>query len=105
MSLDHFLTFHFTLPMSSASCTEFALTPPANGMVKMKYGQPAIDRRSAESSVSMLRRKFLARTLGFLTVPSLPLGAQGVASRGVRPLPRGKPSGLPFHAHFTDIAK
>ena len=30
--------------------------------------------------------------------------AQGVASRGVRPKPRGKPSGLPFHARFTDIA-
>jgi hypothetical protein len=32
------------------------------------------------------------------------LGAQGVASRGVKPSPRGKPSGLPFYAHFTDIA-
>lgn len=28
----------------------------------------------------------------------------GMASRGVKPQPRGKPSGLPFHAHFTDIA-
>lgn len=28
----------------------------------------------------------------------------GMASRGVRPQPRGKPSGLPFHAHFTDVA-
>jgi hypothetical protein len=53
----------------------------------------------------MLRRKFLARTLGLLGAPHLPLGAQGVASRGVRPLPKGKPSGLPFHARFTDIAK
>ena len=26
-----------------------------------------------------------------------------MASRGVRPAPRGKPSGLPFHARFTDI--
>src|ERR1043166_6269388 len=32
------------------------------------------------------------------------LRAQGVASRNVAPTPRGKPSGLPFHAHFTDIA-
>jgi len=34
-------------------------------------------------------------------------GAQqptGMASRGVAPQPRGKPSGLPFHARFTDIA-
>ena len=27
----------------------------------------------------------------------------GMASRGVRPQPRGKPSGLPFHARFTDV--
>ncbi len=33
------------------------------------------------------------------------LGGQGVASRGVRAAPRGKPSGLPFHAKFTDVAK
>jgi hypothetical protein len=31
--------------------------------------------------------------------------AQGVMTRNVTPTPRGKPSGLPFHAHFTDIAK
>jgi hypothetical protein len=31
--------------------------------------------------------------------------AQGIASRGVRPQPRGKPSGLPFHARFTDVAE
>ena len=30
---------------------------------------------------------------------------QGISSRGVRPMPRGKPSGRPFHAHFTDIAQ
>lgn len=30
---------------------------------------------------------------------------QGVASRGVKPSPRGKLSGLPFHARFTDISK
>src|SRR5580765_7606441 len=27
-----------------------------------------------------------------------------MASRGVKPAPRGKPSGLPFHARFTDVA-
>ena len=32
------------------------------------------------------------------------LWGQGVASRGVKPMLRGKPSGLPFHAQFTDIA-
>ena len=31
--------------------------------------------------------------------------AQGVSSRGVKPQPRGKPSGRPFHARFTDVAK
>ena len=30
--------------------------------------------------------------------------AQGVSTRNVKPTPRGKPSGLPFHAKFTDIA-
>jgi enediyne biosynthesis protein E4 len=28
----------------------------------------------------------------------------GMASRGIKPQPRGKPSGLPFHARFTDVA-
>jgi hypothetical protein len=27
-----------------------------------------------------------------------------VATRGVKPLPRPKPSGIPFHAYFTDVA-
>ena len=31
--------------------------------------------------------------------------AQGVSSRAVKPMPRGKPSGLPFHARFTDVAR
>ncbi len=30
---------------------------------------------------------------------------RAVSSRGVRPQPRGKPSGRPFHARFTDVAK
>ncbi len=30
--------------------------------------------------------------------------AQGVASRGVRATPRGKPSGIPFLARFVDVA-
>jgi hypothetical protein len=34
-----------------------------------------------------------------------PLFGQGVASRGVKPQPRGKPSGLPFHARFVDVAE
>jgi hypothetical protein len=34
-----------------------------------------------------------------------PLWPQGMASRGVKPLPRGKPSGIPFDARFVDVAK
>ena len=34
----------------------------------------------------------------------LALLAQGIASRGVKPLPRGKPSGLPWNSRLTDIA-
>jgi enediyne biosynthesis protein E4 len=33
------------------------------------------------------------------------LFAQGMATRNVRPLPRGKRSGLPFDAKFTDVAR
>src|SRR3954466_11603568 len=45
------------------------------------------------------RREFAA----LLTLPAL--RAQGVSTRNVTPTPRGKPSALPFHAHFTDIAE
>ncbi|HVX67308.1 MAG TPA: CRTAC1 family protein [Bryobacteraceae bacterium] len=31
--------------------------------------------------------------------------AQGMASRGVNAAPRGKPSGIPFQARFTDVAR
>jgi hypothetical protein len=43
----------------------------------------------------------------FATLLALPferLRAQGIATRNVAPAPRGKASGLPFHAHFTDVA-
>jgi len=40
---------------------------------------------------------------GVLT--ALPVWAQGVANRAVTALPRGKPSGRPFHAKFTDVAR
>ena len=44
-----------------------------------------------------------------LTLPALAAAARaqrygGMASRGVAPVPRGKPSGLPFHARFTNVA-
>ena len=40
-----------------------------------------------------------------LAAPALSLSGQGVSTRNVKPLPRGKPSGLPFLAHFTDVAE
>jgi hypothetical protein len=49
----------------------------------------------------MTRRELLAL---------IPAGACGavasgqMATRSVKPMPRGKPSGLPFHARFTDVA-
>ena len=39
-----------------------------------------------------------------LMLASVQAWAQGVSTRSVKALPRGKPSGLPFHAKFTDIA-
>jgi len=45
------------------------------------------------------RRQFL-----WMAAASTMALAQGVSSRNVKPLPRGKPSGRPFHAHFTDVA-
>src|SRR5262249_51683567 len=40
-----------------------------------------------------------------LAMPALGAYGQGIASRNVKAVPRGKPSGLPFHAHFTDVAE
>ncbi len=50
--------------------------------------------------MALTRRQWMA-LVG--TVPQV-LKAQGVASRGVKPQPRGKPSGLPFHSRITDVA-
>ncbi len=50
----------------------------------------------------MTRRELLA----FLALSSArPVFGQGVSSRGVRPQPRGRPSGRPFQARFTDVAR
>jgi enediyne biosynthesis protein E4 len=48
----------------------------------------------------MIRRRDILAMLA-----TAPAYAQGVASRGVKAQPRGKPSGLPFLAQFTDVAK
>ncbi len=42
--------------------------------------------------------------LALLGAPVVGAWAQGVSSRGVKPQPRGKPSGLPFNACFVDVA-
>src|SRR5438093_475264 len=58
------------------------------------------------------RRKLLAMltasaTASFKSAAAMPgiAAGQGVSSRGVRPQPRGKPSGRPFLARFSDVAK
>ena len=55
------------------------------------------------------RRRIVLNLAGIagaaLALPRSFAWAQGISSRGVKPQPRGKPSGRPFHAHFTDIAK
>ena len=55
------------------------------------------------------RRKVIAAIGGAAGAAIIgPLGAvfgQGISSRGIKPQPRGKPSGRPFLARFTDIAK
>src|ERR1044071_8823687 len=47
------------------------------------------------------RRRFAK----LLAVPLLRARGQGIATRNVRPSPRGKPSGLPFSPRFTDVAQ
>jgi enediyne biosynthesis protein E4 len=50
----------------------------------------------------MISRRTL---LGLLACSASPAFGQGISSRGVKAQPRGKPSGRPFLARFTDVAK
>ena len=50
----------------------------------------------------MITRRALLAALASAAGPAF---GQGISSRAVRPQPRGKPSGRPFHARFTDVAK
>jgi hypothetical protein len=43
--------------------------------------------------------------MGLMAVPAARVWGQGVSTRGVKPMPRGKPSGLPWHARFVDVAE
>ncbi len=45
------------------------------------------------------------RGFGSLALGGALLRAQGMATRNLPAKPRGKPSGIPFQAHFTDIAE
>jgi hypothetical protein len=51
----------------------------------------------------MITRRQLLALLA--AAPAGPALGQGISSRGVKPLPRGKPSGRPFPARFTDVAR
>ncbi len=52
-----------------------------------------------------LSRRDLLSLLAWPIASSYSQQPQGMASRGVKAAPRGKPSGLPFHARFTDTAR
>ena len=51
----------------------------------------------------MITRRHLLALLA--ACPAGSAFAQGISSRGVKPMPRGKPSGRPFPARFTDVAR
>src|SRR4051794_5300256 len=52
----------------------------------------------------MTRRELLA--FGALALPGASSAQNlGMGSRGVKAAPRGKASGLPFHAHFENVAQ
>jgi len=50
----------------------------------------------------MITRRTL---LALLACAASPAFGQGISTRSVKPQPRGKPSGRPFNARFTDVAK
>jgi hypothetical protein len=55
----------------------------------------------------MTRRQLLSLPLGALALGPSGRAQQysGMASRGIKAAPRGKPSGLPFNAHFVNVAQ
>jgi hypothetical protein len=53
----------------------------------------------------MLSRRNLLTLLGASPIFTNKLWGQGVATRGVKAQPRGKPSGIPFNARFVDVAQ
>jgi hypothetical protein len=52
-----------------------------------------------------ITRRSLLSLLALSAGPGIGQQPLGMASRGVKPAPRSKPSTLPFHARFTDIGR
>ncbi len=46
----------------------------------------------------------ISRRVLLAALPGVVAKGQGIASRGVQPTPKSKPSGIPFHSRLTDIA-
>src|SRR4051794_14826818 len=67
---------------------------------EVRARQGRLPARSHRAGKVITRRTLLAL---LASSPAAAL-AQGVSSRGVRPQPRGKPSGRPFVSRFTDVA-
>jgi hypothetical protein len=63
-----------------------------------------IEPLPVKGTVSEIVRALMTRRTLLTALPAAFARAQGISSRGVRPTPRGKPSGIPFNAHFTDVA-
>ena len=80
-------------------------------LVEIRWPSGAVERfenvkagqtlTATEPPAMMTRRESLA----LLALYARSVFGQGVSSRGVRPQPRGKPSGRPFQARFTDVAQ
>src|ERR1035438_1369476 len=60
--------------------------------------------RNAGRPQQFMTRRDMLWLLGSAAPAARAQHSTGMASRGVAPQPRGKPSGLPFHARFTDVA-
>ncbi len=81
------------------------LARDGGGPVALRGGAQAGERQirannQSHGAAAMTRRKLLG-ALGLSAADAI---AQGISSRGVKPQPRGKPSGRPFNARFTDIS-
>ena len=57
-----------------------------------------------QDQMSKARTHISRRDFLWMSTASTLAMAQGVTTRNLKPLPRGKPSGIPFLAHFTDVA-